>query len=35
MNDKKIQNERNDFHGKDDFSIITFRYILSFERWYD
>ena len=35
MNDKKIQNERNDFHGKMIFSIITFFYILSFERWYD
>ena len=35
MNDKKIQNERNDFHGKMIFSIITFFYILSFELWYD
>ena len=35
MNNKKIQNERNDFHGKMIFSIITFFYILSFELWYD
>ena len=35
MNDKKIQNERNDFHGNNNFSIITFIYILSFELWYD
>ena len=36
MNDKKFQNERNDFHEKERFLVLYHSFtFFSFERWYD